>query len=99
SLVSVRARGSSPATATTLANGFAQAIQNVLDGRIAAQAAAISQRLKAQLTTGQLSPASRTLVNNRPRDLAAVSAAADPTVSVETQATPPSSASSAGPFR
>src|SRR5262249_61726796 len=79
--------------------GFAQALQNGLAGRLAAQAAAISQRLKAQLPTGQLSPASRTLVNNRLGELAAVSAAGDPTVSVETQATPPSSASSAGPFR
>src|SRR5262245_26224058 len=98
-LVSVRADERSPAAATTLANGFAQAIQNVLDGRIAAQAAAISQRLKAQLDAGQLSPASRALVNNRLGELAAVSAAGDPTVSVETQATPPSGGSSAGPFR
>jgi len=99
SLVSVRARGASADAAAKLANGFSQGIEVVLDQRLAAEAATMSQRLNAQLAGVNLSQASRTLINARLGELAAASAAGDPTVSIQTAATPPASASSAGPFR
>lgn len=96
SLVSVLAQADSAAASAQLANAFASATSNVLDQRLQTQATAIAERLRAQIGSGQLVGSSLELVNNRLGELDAVRAGGDPTVSIETVASPPGSATSAG---
>jgi Mrp family chromosome partitioning ATPase len=96
-LVSISATAAKPAEAAAIANAFAQATVAGRSVRFNRQVTVCRKRLETSLATAT-NAAVRSALVNRVADLRALEGGGDPTVAVDTRATPPSNSSSPGLF-
>lgn len=96
-LVSVQAKGSSADQAAATANAFANGTVAVRSAQFRQQVDTLIRRLNDQISTSAgLPPATRTILDDRLAQLEALRNSNDPTVQLETPATPPASPTSPG---